>query len=189
MTATRPLHYWDACIFISVLQDERLPAAVSEGIEEISKQAERGQSTVVTSVVSRIEVLDCKMPGAASTKFLDLFRTKAYQMINVDHRIADLAHEIRNAAISSGKKMTQMDAIHLATAIYYDVSELNTLDGSGKKRGLIDFDGLQIGRFSTLRVCSPRAAQASLLTGAAPLQTEAPPKKIRLIKGKDTTDS
>jgi hypothetical protein len=128
--------YWDTCIFLHWLSDPVKDKGVVDGIEDIVKMSERGDATIFTSVITRIEVLRAKMTDDAAMQFLKLF-PRAVEWVNVDPRVAQLAHDIRNHYSEPDKRdMATTDAIHLATAIIFEADELNTLDGSGKKRRL-----------------------------------------------------
>ena len=51
----KPRCYWDACIFIAWITDERVPprqAGEMEGLAEIVDEIDRGLSTLVTSAIT-----------------------------------------------------------------------------------------------------------------------------------------
>lgn len=126
--------YWDTCIFLHWLSDPVKDQQVVDGIEDIVQMSERGDATIFTSTITRIEVLRSKLSADAAEKFVKLF-PRAVEWVNVDPRVAQLAHDIRNFYSEPGKRdMGTPDCIHLATAIIYAADEFNTLDGSGKKR-------------------------------------------------------
>jgi predicted nucleic acid-binding protein len=134
MKSGRYLHYFDTCIFLHWLSDPQKDAAVVDGIEDIVLAAERQQSVViVTSVITRIEVLNTRLAPDAAARFSRMFGQFTVQSVNVDPRIAQLAHDIRDYYMSQTPivKMATPDCIHLATAIHFECDEMNTLDGGG----------------------------------------------------------
>jgi len=72
--------------------------------------------------------------------FRKLFQRKNFQEKPVNQYIATLAHDIRNFYQRTNNKIRTPDAIHLATAIYYNAEKFYTFDGAGGG-GLLRFDG------------------------------------------------
>ena len=62
MPKTKPEYYWDANIFIAWLKNEKRKAGEMEGLAEIVWMVERNQAVMVTSVVSKSEVLQSTLP-------------------------------------------------------------------------------------------------------------------------------
>jgi len=146
--------YWDACIFFHWLKDPVKDQAVIDGIEDIVAMSERGHATIFTSIITRIEVLRGKLTDDAADRFARIsYRDVVW--INVDPRVAQLAHDIRNHYHKpEAKDMWTPDAIHLATAIIFEADEMNTLDGSSAKKrphDLLPLNGnVMSGRFKLL---------------------------------------
>lgn len=139
--------YWDACIFLAWLKNEsRNDPADMLGVEDQVNQFDAGQIIVVTSVLTKPEVLACSITPEAVKRFelLQQQRVENFYMAEVNFRIADLAHDIRNyyknIAPIYGPVLTTPDAIHLATAIKLNCNAFYTFDGDGnhmkKKRAL-----------------------------------------------------
>ena len=126
--------YWDNCIFIAWIHDEPLDVSIMAGIEDVVKQVDNKEITLMTSVVTRTELLESKMNSAAKKKCDDLFNRRNVVMINLDRRISDLSHEIRSYYDRKGVILGTADCQHVATAILYEADEFHTLDGSGKKK-------------------------------------------------------
>lgn len=174
MKSGRYWHYWDSCIFMHWFSDPKKDAAVVDGIEEIVRQVERGEAGVMTSVITRIEVLNCKMEKEYVERFFKLFSRPSMQQVNVDPRVAQLAHDIRDhyASLAKPVKLWTPDCIHLATAIIYEADEMNTLDGAGKRRrpsDLVSLSGSVMGQHK-LTIRKPLRQQGSILAGAKPLE-------------------
>ena len=165
MPAKKRKIYWDACVFLAWLYDEQNDVSVIEGMEEIVKQVDANEITLITSVVTRTEILEGRMNPDVKKKFDSLFNRRNVVMINLDHRISDLSHEIRDHHDKQGNKLSTNDCHHLATAIIHGADEFQTLDGSGKKKKghLIPLSGNVAGKY-TLKICAPNTPQAGLFT-------------------------
>lgn len=68
MKRDKEIIYWDACIFLAWLQDEPLDPGIMEGIEDIVRRVNNNEAILVTSIMTRTEVLDSRMPKAAREK-------------------------------------------------------------------------------------------------------------------------
>ena len=159
--------YWDTCIFIAWFYDEpQSDIAVTEGMEETVKEVDANKITLITSVVTRTELLENRMPSDVKAKYDALFNRRNVVMISLDHRISDLSAEIREYYDAKGTVLGTIDCQHLATAILYGADEFHTLDGSGKKKKgyLIPLSGTIAGKY-TLKICKPYSIQGGLFTG------------------------
>jgi len=135
--------YWDACVFLTYLMDESRtdynPTDLNAWIEAFDK----GEAKLVTSVITRVEILDVDADQQGKQRFLDAFVPPRAQMIQVTPPIATLAHEIRNHTKPQDEPtLSTPDAIHLATALIYDAGQFHTSDRgkSGDSRGLLSLD-------------------------------------------------
>jgi predicted nucleic acid-binding protein len=151
-------YYWDTCIFLHWLSDPQKDQGVVDGIEDIVKLSERGDATIFTSVITRIEVMKSKMTIDAIEKFNLLFPT-AVEWVNVDPGISLMAHDIRDFYHEpTVRDMGLADCIHLATAIVYNADEMHTLDGSGdrkRRHDLIPLSGKVMGGRYSLNIRKP----------------------------------
>lgn len=166
MPASKRKVYWDACVFLAWLYDEPNDASVIEGMEAIVKQVDANEITLITSVVTRTEILEGRMTAEVKKKFDSLFNRRNVVMINLDHRISDLSHEIRNFYDRQGNTLSTNDCHHLATAIIHNADEFQTLDGSGKKKKgkLLPISGNIADKYP-LKIVVPSTVQPSLFTG------------------------
>lgn len=163
MPSGRHLIYWDANVFIAWLSDEQRAPAEMSGIADVAEAADAGKLTILTSVLTRTEVLDCHMPPDARRKLDLVFKRRHVQLIEVTLRVAERSHEIRNHYHSKGIKVTTIDALHLATAVLYGADEFHTFDGAGRKRrpnDLISLSGSIAGH--PLLICPPHTDQPRL---------------------------
>jgi hypothetical protein len=172
MQAGKKKYYWDACIFIAwLMEDEHQPGAVMDGIERIVAEVERNEAILITSFLTKSEVLECKLTPRAKELFNKIFQRRNVQIAQGDRRVGDLAAEIRNRYERQGTSISVPDTIHLASAIVYGADEFHTLDGAGKRKrksDLLSLDGNVAGH--NLRICVPEAGQMNLLRAALPKQ-------------------
>ena len=157
--------YWDTNIFLAWLKGESQEPAVMDGIIEVVQNIRLNKIILMTSVTTRTEVLDATLSEEAQKKFSKLFDRRNVQMINLDHRIADKSHFIRNFYHEKGIKLSTMDCQHLATAIIYRADEFQTLDGSGKRKrpnDLIPLSGNVAGY--KLNIRTPSASQTTMFS-------------------------
>jgi predicted nucleic acid-binding protein len=128
-----PTYYWDSSVFISLLSESGRTPEQLKKLKAIERLSDNGGCNIVTSCISLIEVLACKL----TTQQEDLFRSVLWRSnvssVSVTSRIADLAREIRGYNHSRGIKLAVSDSIHVATAIQYHVDVLHTFDGSGNR--------------------------------------------------------
>jgi predicted nucleic acid-binding protein len=153
------IYYWDAAPIISWITGEKRAADEIAGLDAVADEFEKGKCTIVTSSIFRVEVL--ALSDEQSKKLNAFCLHRRFQEIEVSHIILDLANEIRKFYKSSNKKVVATpDAIHLATAIKYQVDVFHTFDGGGKKRGILELSGNVAGYNLTIQ--KPHAAQGIL---------------------------
>jgi predicted nucleic acid-binding protein len=188
MIAGKRVLYWDACVFIAWLKNEQRPPGEMEGVADVVTEIDNHRAILISSVMTRTELLDCKLTDEARTLFERVQQRRDLQLINADIRVADLSHEIRNYHQLQGVSLSSPDCIHLATAILYRADEFHTFDGSGakpKKSKLIQLSGKVAGQYP-LVIKVPSCAQPSLLS-ALPSPTfiaPAPAQKAKIKKTK-----
>jgi predicted nucleic acid-binding protein len=165
MAGASPVYYWDTCLFLAWLNDERRKQGEMDGVREVIARHKRREVRLITSVLTQIEVLQSKMPVGVGTSFLDFL--KRMTRVSVDTKIARLAHDLRDhyaalAASTGSKLLSTADAIHLATAIHHRVSEFHTFDemGNAKHLGLLPLSGNVGGH--RLTICKPEARSPQL---------------------------
>jgi predicted nucleic acid-binding protein len=124
--------YWDACIFIELLQQadqDRFDAC-----EDLRRRAAHGDLQIVTSALTITEVNKLPdsgaLPETQSQMILDFFENPYITIRSVDRAIAEYAHQLTRT-----HGLTNFDAIHLATALLIkpQISVLYTYDGCGQK--------------------------------------------------------
>jgi len=153
--------YWDACIFYAFFKgEEHRPGELAE-IQKQVQLIDADKLILITSAITLTEVLSGKLPADKKDMFPDLFKRPNILCIETTLKIAQLAHKIRDYYIShntdfGGKTVGTPDAIHLASAITYDVDAFYTFDEKHKKHelGLLKLPGKLAGEFE-LNICRP----------------------------------
>src|SRR4051812_4328689 len=122
MTRTSERVYWDACVFISLLDGCKDRSSEEEqGLRDVVGGVESGKLLIVTTQLIHTEVLAGNMSDDAKHKFQSLFKRRCIQALPVDTRVSEKAGELREyyqrqKAIDGLPILDTMDAIHLATA-------------------------------------------------------------------------
>jgi predicted nucleic acid-binding protein len=153
------VYYWDACIYLAWLKNERAAYGDTSinALARIAKDHFDRKVAIVTSTLTLIEVLSSSLTEEQETRFHHCFRPFDHVLYEVDPPIALKAREFRERCLKdkSGKKLATPDAIHLATAIICKADAFITFDDGGKSKkhlGLLELnkdsriDGLQITR-------------------------------------------
>jgi predicted nucleic acid-binding protein len=168
--------YWDSCVFIAWLYNERLEPGVMEGIEEMVRDVNAGRVVLFTSVMMKTEVLDSPLSPKAREMLSAVFKRSNVSLISQDERVADLSRDIRDHYAKPPRNIMlgSADCVHLATAILYKADVFVTLDGAGRKPrkdGLIPLSGDVMGH--PLLIEKPHSQQPSLLTSLVEQRTDA----------------
>lgn len=150
------LYYWDSCLFISYLGKH--PDRIST-LSAIVDLVEKGTSKakIVTSVVAKVEVafVENEPPTPENEQVIDNFWAddSVVELLEFHDQIAKLARDIVREAKLKGEKTKPLDAIHLATAISFNVTEFHTYN-------LIHFTWYQ--DKVKFKICEPYVTQPKL---------------------------
>ncbi len=165
MAGAENIYYWDTCLFLAWIKDEQRKTGEMDGVREIIERAKRREVKIVTSVLTKVEVLSGRIPVGMESLFSGLM--KRINPLSMDVKIAQVAHDLRNYYSINrekfgGKILSTPDAIHLATAIIYRVAEFHTFDNDGDARhlGLLPLSG-DVGG-NRLIICKPQARNPQL---------------------------
>lgn len=131
--AGKPVIYWDSCIFIAWLKDEKRPDPKDmDGVTFLVEEWDAGRLGIVTSTITRVEVLDSYLTKEQRSAFEACLRRSTMSVDGVTSTIAQIAHDIRDAY--EEPRVATPDAIHLATAIAAGCDRFFTFDGQASKR-------------------------------------------------------
>lgn len=132
---------------------------VFEFVEETLPMVSRRQVFLITSVITRAELLEARV-GPANLRFYDdQFNRPNVIDQPVTRGICSLASDYRSHFKSLRKRGTFADALHLATAVENKVDELHTTDADD----LLPCDGDLMVRGT--RVVRPQPERRKLFTG------------------------
>ncbi len=142
MASGNNIIYWDSAIFIAFFSQEGTRTKEElAGIDQVVDAFDKGTCILVTSMITKTELLPSKLGKDNYDKLSALWKRKQFQAMEVTEAIIDLANEIRNFYADKQEKVPSTpDSIHLATAIRAKADVFQTFDG-GKKRGLLQLDG------------------------------------------------
>jgi predicted nucleic acid-binding protein len=161
MRAGKPILYWDTSVFLAWIKDENRPNKEMDGVNDVANKIHKDLVTLLTSTLTRAEILESTLNDIAKQRFTDLFKRKNFQQASPDERVMDLTSKIRDYYQQRKEDdqlptLTTPDAIHLATAILYGASEFHTFDANNetrKRRALLPLNGNIAGY--PLVICKP----------------------------------
>lgn len=124
--------YWDADVFLAYLNEEPGRIVIIESILE-DVQNNRNNK-IVTSVISKVEVayiarekLNQELYSIVEERIDALWNdSSVIEMVDFHDDIAILARSLLREAVNRGWRLKPNDAIHLASAEWAPVTELNT---------------------------------------------------------------
>jgi len=163
------LYYWDTSIFLAWLKNEKRNPGEMEGLEELATQIHNNEARMITSVVTKSEILKSTLSNEAVHKLEGVLRRRNVQVIMTDDRIWDLTTELRDYYQQRKDQdklptLTTPDAVHLATAIIYKADTFYTFDEKderSRRRALIPLSGQVAGKYN-LVISKPMISQLNL---------------------------
>ena len=155
MAASPRRIYWDACVWIALIQRERIlfPPGIAEDRDAMCRSvieaAKKGAIEILASTLCLAEV--CKNPSIRATRsalIADYFENDYILLVNVDRAVGERARVLMTSGHSGLKPP---DAIHLATAALSGVEEMHTFDA-----GLLTLNGrVDKSDGTKLKICKP----------------------------------
>jgi predicted nucleic acid-binding protein len=150
----RPKYYWDACIWITLIND---PESIrAQCIRYVLDLAKADRCEIWTSSFTLAEVYKRRCDGAQVSiqqaqdeLFEDLIEQEFIKKVSVDLDVAKVARRLLRRFPKIGKPQ---DGIHVATCLLENLDELHTFD----RDDLLALSG-QIERFDRkkLTICMP----------------------------------
>lgn len=134
---SKPAHYWDACLFYEVLGDEPVAPEKKIAIQEILEANKNGENIIATSIITHLEVIPAKLNAKQADgerRYRAMFDGEHFIDYEINRNILMRAREIKSfyfrpATLGQSQKiMDSADAVHLATATIYGVTEFHTRD-------------------------------------------------------------
>jgi len=158
-----------------MITGEKRKGDESQHVAGFALELEDKQIIAVTSAITQPEILECTLTEQERRVMERLIRPPKVQVKDASQPIMTLAGEIRNfyqrekvEGRSNLPTVELPDAIHLATAIYYDCPIMFTFDENDRteeksrpKRGMVPLSGLVAGRYP-LTICKPYSATVGL---------------------------
>lgn len=154
--------YWDACAWLGLLNKE---GGKFEDLEVVWRKAQHGELEIWTSAFCIAEVHKVKcadgsvsLDEADDAKIDNLFDQDFVFLVHLDTDIARLAKKLLR---DHAKLRKPSDAVHLATAVNWNLDQLHTYDHS-------DLIGLDVARRDgqKLEICRPNLVDGeNLFTG------------------------
>ncbi len=133
----KPLIYWDACVPLSYINEyaDRLP-----DIEGLMKRSGK-DFHIITSILSITEIAFAaveqtgrSLDSEQEEKINKLWRQGSpIQLVEFFQLIAEKAKALMRSALAQGWSLKPADAIHLATADHFKVSQFHTYDPALQK--------------------------------------------------------
>lgn len=125
-------YYWDACAWIGLINKE---SKKHRELEIIWKAAQLGKCVILTSSLSQVEVFKIKCekddPKPLSEEndlaISNMFQQPYVKRVNLDPIVGELARKLRRQHPQL-KKVP--DAVHLATAMFWNCDALHTYDNA-----------------------------------------------------------
>jgi predicted nucleic acid-binding protein len=148
MTGKSDTVAWDTCIFLAWLKDEKPPQRAPgdmEGIAQCLEGIENNRLSLIASTLIFSEIFTGNLSQEVRDQFTAFRERSNVEIISADEPVNLLAGELREFYLNKDdiKPLSLPDAIHLATAIIYNVKAFYTFDenGSSKFCGLTPLSG------------------------------------------------
>lgn len=188
MRRGKPIICWDTSVFLAWIKNEERPNNEMAGVNDVALKIHSDHIILLTSAITEGEILESTLDELGKQRYKDLFKRKNCQMVNIDPKIMELTHKIRDhyqqqKSIDGLPTLTTPDAIHLATAIHHEANEFHTFDENNeprKRRALIPLSGNVAGY--PLVICKPPIPSQPILFKGKDLPFEKKPEENRKEK-------
>lgn len=176
--------YWDSCIALAWLNNsgrelEKHGQDALDAIDEQVTKFDKGSLHIASSVLLLPEVLESDMLLGNKQKFQELFEHPNFHLIDTNKRIAAIAHDLRDYYRPEKDGLDRLsvpDAIHLATAIWFQCNEFYTFDGTShkphpRKRKILPLSGVLAEKYM-IKIEIPKMVQPALFSPSAGIPQE-----------------
>ncbi len=127
-----PVYYWDASVLLAWVKGEDDRVAIVQGLLD---DAMNGRIEILTSMVSIVEVSNGVTQASGRRDFdleakIDSLWRPPYQIQLVEfyRSIANRSRDLMRRAVDLARKLTPLDAVHLATAVQMEADRVHTYD-------------------------------------------------------------
>lgn len=94
MAGTKPIVYWDSCVFIAFLKGDKPAEEIKAGLEYWTEKARASEATILTSTLTFVEVLRFK--HEPEFRQFQRFMRRPVLKRAADHIVCQRAHDIRD---------------------------------------------------------------------------------------------
>jgi predicted nucleic acid-binding protein len=168
--ADKPKYYFDTNIFLDWLNRNQARND-SNAVFGLMQMVLRNEVDLITSQITRLEILECKTDDTAYRTWTRMQARRNVAIQPATSKVMDLTLEIRNyyqaqrdLGLIERRTISVPDAIHVATAIYYNVDEMFTFDaGRTDKKTLSPSDlASPIAGKYNLKISAPEGIDGAL---------------------------
>lgn len=175
-----PIYYWDTCLFLEHLREERQVPTKKRAIQRILAENKDKQNRIMTSVLTHSEAIPKKITLIEAEKealYWSYFDGQYFLDVEISRQIINLSREIKDYYFKeadpklglSYQMLGTGDAIHIATAIVYGATEFHTRDKRPShgnvpilRLAAMALNGKIAGKWD-LKIVDPEDEQADLL--------------------------
>ncbi len=137
MSASTPIYYWDSRMYLAWLTEDQAYAESLPSIFTILSSNFMDDNIIVTSSRTADEIKNAGLDESLANRFSKLLNDDTHKLIEVTDSITEKAAELRE---KSGVALSELDAIHLATALDQNAAQLHTPDDEA----LLGLDGSEL---------------------------------------------
>ncbi len=132
MPNSPPVYYWDSCVLLAWVKEEQDRVSDVQGLLD---DAKKGHADILTSMVSIVEVSNGVTQASGQRDLvmerkIDALWRPPYpvQLIEFFPAVAFRARDLMRFAVDLSRKLTPLDAVHLATAEHMEATVVHTYD-------------------------------------------------------------
>ena len=132
MAARKRRIYWDSCVFLAIINDEK--GRVDHCVNLFKEANDDKKTQIFTSALTIAECANAAGTEANDEQIRKFFENPCITLMNADRLINEHARELQRTVYKDiDKKLPVRDSIHLATALRAMAEVLLTYDGDDLK--------------------------------------------------------